>query len=365
VARVDLVDVSKTLRPGDAKSKRANSREFSIKHLDLSIPDGQTMVVLGPSGCGKSTLLRIIAGLIPVDSGEVRYDDVSVNDLEPAARQIGMVFQTFALYPNRTSRDNVRSFFWFRKKTPELGALERAKLERTSQLMGVELEHLLDRMPKTLSGGEQQRVAIARCITREAALFLVDEPFSNLDQGLRERYRVNLKHLLREYGITTVYVTHDHHEAVLMADLIAIMNRGRIEQVGSVGEVYDSPRSAFVASFLNLQANGQSMNFFDPEDIGRIDLGDVRLGVRPEDIEVVDVRHPDGLTATVLDVVSIPPHAATLLTARLGASELQSAHSGPLPPVKGDSVGLLLRKVFVFDRETGSTLRIVSSLEEN
>ena len=359
---MDLVDVGKTLREGDRASKTGQA--FTIKHLDLTVPDGQTMVVLGPSGCGKSTLLRIIAGLIKVDSGEVRYDGVNVNDLEPGARQVGMVFQNYALYPNRTSRENIRSFFWFRKRTPELAELERAKLQRTSDLMGVELEYLLDRMPKTLSGGEQQRVAIARCITREAAVFLVDEPFSNLDQGLRDRYRINLKHLLQEYGITTVYVTHDHNEAVLMGDLIAVMDRGRIDQVGTVREVYDRPRTAFVASFLNVHPSGRPMSFLEPGDVGREDLGDVRLGVRPEDVEIVDPRHPDSLGATVLNVLTIPPRDHTLVTASVGSTEVQARLEEPADLRKGDLVGLLLRRLFVFDRETGLTLRTLAGHEE-
>src|SRR5262249_3790838 len=139
---------------------------------------------LGPSGCGKTTLLRIIAGLIAPDSGEVRYDDVDVTEVPPSQRRIGMVFQNYALYPHWSSKTNVLAYFRFRKKTPELDAMARAKYQRTSELLGVELAHLLDRKPPTLSGGEKQRVALGRCITRDPALFLLDEPFSNLDQAL-------------------------------------------------------------------------------------------------------------------------------------------------------------------------------------
>src|SRR5712692_9172780 len=210
------------------------------------------MVVLGPSGCGKTTLLKIIAGLIPLDSGEVRYDGVDVKDVPPGGRRIGMVLQNYALYPHFSSRTNVLSYFLFRKKTPELNALAKAKYQRTSELMRVELAYLLDRKPTTLSGGEKQRVALGRCITRDAALFLVDEPFANLDQALREKYRVNLKVLLKQFNITTVYVTHDHYEALILADLLAIMNHGRIEQVGTYQELYDHPRNAFVAGFLSV-----------------------------------------------------------------------------------------------------------------
>ena len=195
---------------GRVRVAAAARPSFRIDDLSLSIFDGETLVILGPSGCGKTTLLKIIAGLIPPDSGEVRYDGVDVDDVPPGDRRIGMVFQNYALYPHMTSRTNVLSYFLFRKKTPEMDAMAREKYRRTSELMGVELEYLLDRRPTTLSGGEKQRVALGRCITRDPGVFLLDEPFSNLDQALREKYRVNLKTLLRQFNISTVYVTHDH-----------------------------------------------------------------------------------------------------------------------------------------------------------
>src|SRR5439155_174887 len=233
MARIDLINVGKTLSdragpgtitpqavPDGVPAPRGGGRgsPFSMQNLSLRIPDGETVVILGPSGCGKTTLLKIIAGLIPLDSGEVRYDDVDVKDVRPGDRRIGMVFQNYALYPHLNSRTNVLSYFLFRKKTPELDAMAKAKYQRTSELMGVELASLLDRRPPTLSGGEKQRVALGRCITRDPALFLLDEPFSKLDQALREKYRVNLKILLRQFNITTVYVTHDHYEALILAD---------------------------------------------------------------------------------------------------------------------------------------------------
>ena len=261
MARIDLINVGKTLRERgraapeesivpatrpDAGSAPGGGRPgsaFSIQDLTLRIPDGKTLVILGPSGCGKTTLLRIIAGLIPPDSGEVRYDDVDVKDVRPGDRRIGMVFQQYALYPHLNARSNVLSYFMFRKKTPELDAMAKAKYQRTSELMGVELAYLLDRKPRTLSGGEKQRVALGRCITRDPALFLLDEPFSNLDQALREKYRVNLKILLKQFNITTVYVTHDHHEALILADLLAIMNRGPSSKWGRTRTSTSNPRT--------------------------------------------------------------------------------------------------------------------------
>src|SRR5206468_4530499 len=147
--------------------------------------------------------------------------------------------------------------------TAELDALAKVKYQRTSELMGVELAYLLDRKPTTLSGGEKQRVALGRCITRDAALFLVDEPFANLDQALREKYRVNLKTLLRQFNITTVYVTHDHHEALILADVLAVMDRGRIEQVGTPEEIYNTPKNVFVAGFLNLHIGAPPISLMD------------------------------------------------------------------------------------------------------
>ena len=258
MARIDLIDVCKTLT-----ERGRRGATFAIQNLSLRIPDGRTLVVLGPSGCGKTTLLKLIAGLIPPDSGDVRYDDVDVREVRPGDRRIGMVFQSYALYPHLVSKTNVLSYFLFRKKTPALDALAQAKYQRTSELMGVELAHLLDRKPATLSGGEKQRVALGRCITRDAAVFLVDEPFANLDQALRGKYRVNLKILLRQFGITTVYVTHDHHEALILADLVAVMDRGRIEQVGTPEEIYDEPKNVFVAGFLNLHTGAPPISLVD------------------------------------------------------------------------------------------------------
>src|SRR5438132_9304525 len=278
VARIDLIDVCKTLKEGGR-----HGSAFSIRNLSLRVPDGRTMVVLGPSGCGKTTLLKIIAGLIPPDSGDVRYDDVDVRQVRPGDRRIGMVFQSYALYPHLSSKANVLSYFLFRKKSPALDALAQAKYQRTSELMGVELADLLERKPATLSGGEKQRVALGRCITRDAAVFLVDEPFANLDQALREKYRVNLKILLRQFGITTVYVTHDHHEALILADLVAVMDRGRIEQVGTPEEIYDEPRNVFVAGFLNLHTGSPPISLLDASCLpGGQAPPNTLVGVRPE-----------------------------------------------------------------------------------
>jgi multiple sugar transport system ATP-binding protein len=356
VARIDLIDVCKTLRE---RSGAGRGSTFSIQHLNLRVPDGKTMVVLGPSGCGKTTLLRIIAGLIPPDSGDVQYDDVSVKDVRPGDRRIGMVFQNYALYPHFSSRTNVLSYFRFRKKTPELDAMARAKYQRTSELMGVELAYLLDRKPTTLSGGEKQRVALGRCITRDASLFLVDEPFANLDQALREKYRVNLKLLLRQFNITTVYVTHDHHEALILAHVLAVMRDGTIEQVGTPQEIYDTPKNIFVAGFLNLHVGTPPISLIDarcmPSGLG---LGNAVVGVRPEDVQISGEQRAGGLSGVVADKVVLPAGNTTLFTIRVGDDEVHAAHtSGAENHLTGDRVWLTFRRYHLFERDSGLRLR--------
>src|SRR5882724_5302162 len=348
MARIDLIDVCKTLTDQGTKS----ASTFSMQGLNLRIPDGKTLVVLGPSGCGKTTLLKIIAGLIPPDSGEVRSNGVEVTTLSPRDRRIGMVFQNYALYPHLSSRRNVLAYFFFRKKTPELDAMAKAKYQRTSELMGVELEYLLDRRPSTLSGGEKQRVALGRCITRDAELFLVDEPFASLDQALREKYRVNLKVLLRQFSITTVYVTHDHHEALILADQIAVMGRGRIEQVGTPMEIYDTPENLFVAGFLNLHAGTPPLSLVPARCLpAGAPLGDAWVGVRPEDVDISKASRDGGVRGRVTEVVRFPAGNSTHVTIRVAEHEVHALlSSGESPPV-GEEAWLTFRRYHLFERE--------------
>jgi multiple sugar transport system ATP-binding protein len=354
MARIDLIDVCKTLTDRGKES----ASTFSIQNLNLRIPDGKTMVVLGPSGCGKTTLLKILAGLIPPDSGEVRSDGVDVTALPPGDRRIGMVFQNYALYPHFSSRGNVLSYFFFRKKTPELNAMAKVKYQRTSELMGVELEYLLDRKPTTLSGGEKQRVALGRCITRDAALFLVDEPFANLDQALREKYRTNLKILLRQFKITTVYVTHDHHEALILADVLAIMDRARIQQVGTFQEIYDKPKSVFVAGFLNLHADAPPINLIEARCLRQGPrLENALVGVRPEDVKVSREEREDGIGGTIARELRLPMKQATILTIRAGEQEVHARISGDEEYLTGDPVWVTFGRYHVFEKESGLRLR--------
>ena len=343
MAQIELLNIGKALHD----ERRA---AFRIEDLSLTIPDGRTLVILGPSGCGKTTLLRIIAGLVTPDSGRVRYDGVDVRDTQPGDRRIGIVFQNYALYPHMTSRTNILSWFLFRKKTPELNAMARAKYQRTSELMGVDIAHLLDRKPPTLSGGEKQRVAVARCITRDPALFLLDEPFSNLDQALREKYRSSLKTLLKQFAITTVYVTHDHYEALILADMLAIMDRGRIEQLGTYQEIYDEPKNAFVAGFLNRHVGAPPITLMAARDLRQgHDLGDVRVGARPEDVTVSGREQPGATPGIVGDVLALPLLNAAIARIQVGPYELHAELPAGERFRRGEQVWVTLRRYHVFD----------------
>jgi ABC-type sugar transport system ATPase subunit len=373
MARIDLINICATLGSRAKAGARRSSigaqdvasapatgsrgSVFSIRDLNLTVHDGETLVVLGPSGCGKTTLLKIIAGLIEPDSGEVRYDGADMKDVPPGARRIGMVFQSYALYPHLISRTNVLSYFLFRKKTPELTAMAREKYRRTSELMGVELEDLLDRRPTSLSGGEKQRVALGRCITRDPAVFLLDEPFSNLDQALRERYRVNLKILLGQFNISTVYVTHDHVEALILADRLAIMDRGRIEQVGTYQEIYERPKSMFVAGFLNRHIGTPPISFIDARYLPRGQAPEnVQVGVRPEDVAVATEDTVNGVMGMVAGKLSLPMLNATILSIRVGEHEVYAQVPGDQHVLAGDRVWLTFKQYHVFDRASGARL---------
>ncbi len=332
---------------------------FSIKNLNLSVPDGKITVILGPSGCGKTTLLRIIAGLIQPDSGKIKYDGVDMKDTPPKERGIGMVFQNYALYPHFTSKSNILSYFFFKKKTPELDKMAKEKYRKTSQLMGVDIAYLLDRKPTHLSGGEKQRVALGRCITRDPALFLLDEPFSNLDQKLRGKYRINLKRLLNHFNITTVYVTHDQQEALILADIIAVMNVGRIEQVGIYEEIYNNPKSIFAADFLNLDVDTPAIDLIDGEYISE-EIKEMIVGVRPEDIEVCEEEKDNYIKGRIVDVRNIPIKNATILRIKIDKDEIYVQTALKENLLAGNEVWLHFKKYHIFDKESGQRVRSYS-----
>ncbi len=221
----------------------------ALDHVHLTVPNGRTFVVVGPSGCGKSTLLRVVSGLERGYSGQILYDGEDMRLVEPKDRQIGMVFQGYALYPNFDGEGNLSFFFRINKISDEE---TRERIRYTSELMGIGFKELLPRRPGTLSGGEKQRVAIARAIVRAPRILLLDEPLSNLDAKLRGQTRSEIKRLLRRFSITSLYVTHDQVEAIAIADQIVIMHEGRIEQVGTYQNIMENPVNLFVAGFLGL-----------------------------------------------------------------------------------------------------------------
>jgi len=242
MAQVHLRDVKKTY----------DNKVAVIHGIDMEIADGEFIVIVGPSGCGKSTLLRMVAGLERITGGQVAIGDRVVNELEPKDRDIAMVFQNYALYPHMTVYANMAYGLKIRKLDKEDIDRRVRKAAKT-----LELERLLDRLPRQLSGGQRQRVAMGRAIVREPAVFLFDEPLSNLDAKLRVQMRLEIKRLQRELGVTSIYVTHDQVEAMTLADRVVIMNGGRIDQIGTLHEVYHSPQTQFVAGFIG----SPTMNF--------------------------------------------------------------------------------------------------------
>ena len=228
----------------------------TIHGVDLDIKHGEFVVFVGPSGCGKSTLLRMIAGLETISDGEVVIDSQKVNDVSPSDRGIAMVFQSYALYPHMTVRENMS--FGLRLAKKSKAEIEQ-RVGEASRIL--KLDHLLDRLPKQLSGGQRQRVAIGRTIVRNPKVFLFDEPLSNLDAELRVQMRVEISKLHEQLGNTMVYVTHDQVEAMTMADKIVVLSDGRVEQVGAPLELYHNPQNQFVAGFIG----SPRMNFLNAE----------------------------------------------------------------------------------------------------
>src|SRR5246127_3233540 len=239
---------------------------IAVNGITLAIPDGEFMVLLGPSGCGKTTFLRIICGLESQTSGDLIIDGNVVNDMPPRARGVAMMFQSYGLYPHYTVRNNIA--FPLRTQHVPRAEIER-KVDWASHLLGI--EQLLDRRPRQLSGGERQRVALARALVREPPALLLDEPLSNLDAKLRASARQDIKQFQQRVGVTTIYVTHDQIEAMGMGDRIAVIERGKVRQVGTPAEIYDEPADRFVATFvgtppMNLLARNGVYLGFRPEN---------------------------------------------------------------------------------------------------
>ncbi|WP_223420857.1 sn-glycerol-3-phosphate ABC transporter ATP-binding protein UgpC [Tateyamaria pelophila] len=328
-----------------------------IHGIDAEIADGEFIVIVGPSGCGKSTLLRMVAGLETVSGGDVLIGGARANDKEPMDRDIAMVFQNYALYPHMSVRQNMGyglKIAGLPKDQINAKVLEAAKL--------LQLEPLLDRKPKQLSGGQRQRVAMGRAIVREPAVFLFDEPLSNLDAKLRVQMRLEIKELQSKLGITSLYVTHDQVEAMTMADRMIVMNGGIAEQIGTPLEVYETPRTLFAAQFIgspamnvcaaavhdgNVTLGGQVVMQADTPD------GPVQFGVRPEHLE----RDENGPIAINV-LMTEPLGANTLLHGKM--SETGEAVTVSLPGVhllgaKSETIRFRVQdgKGHLFDQDTG------------
>ncbi|HEV7764471.1 MAG TPA: sn-glycerol-3-phosphate ABC transporter ATP-binding protein UgpC [Thermoanaerobaculia bacterium] len=334
-----------------------------IEGLDLDIHDQEFMVLVGPSGCGKSTALRMIAGLEDVSDGKVYIDDRVVNDLEPKDRDIAMVFQSYALYPHMTVRENIAFGLKIRKTPP--AELEK-KVADAAQTLGIDA--LLDRKPKQLSGGQRQRVAVARAIVRDPKVFLFDEPLSNLDAKLRVQMRAEITKLQQRLSTTCVYVTHDQIEAMTMGHRMAVMKEGKIQQIGTPLEVYEKPATLFVAQFIGTPP----MNFFRATvHDGRLDATTFTLplpsghqvangekvwvGVRPENLLPAS-ESGRGATARVQGIVDLvePLGHQAIVHTRLGDDALVAAFDSHQMPKFGETIDLVveLDALHLFDAAT-------------
>ena len=330
-----------------------------ISGLDLQVRDREFLVLLGPSGCGKTTTMRMVAGLEDVTAGDIHIGADRVNDVLPKYRDVAMVFQSYALYPHLTVEQNIGYPLKIRKVPMSERRSVVAEVARR-----VELDQLLDRLPRELSGGQRQRVALARAIVRRPKVFLMDEPLSNLDAKLRVQMRSELKHLQHELQVTTIYVTHDQIEAMTLAHRVVVMNKGGIEQLGAPREIYNDPRTLFVAGFIGSPPmnliEGEVRNGvftgaggFRVEGLNGANLAHAVLGVRPEDVQAVDV--------TGEGVNLVAPIYSVELT---GESTLVSIHAGDrLVTMRADKnfsgdfdqmIGVKASpgRVFLFDAQT-------------
>ena len=355
MAAVDLKDVRKVYAGGVE----------AVKGVSLSIPDGSFTVLLGPSGCGKSTLLRMIAGLETITSGTIAIGPRVVNDVEPADRDIAMVFQNYALYPHMSVYDNMA--YGLRNRGTPKDEIEK-RVKEAARILAI--ESFLTRKPRQLSGGQRQRVAMGRAIVRKPQVFLFDEPLSNLDAKLRVQMRVEIKRLQKALGVTSIYVTHDQVEAMTLSDKLVVMSGGQIEQVGTPGEVYRRPETRFVATFIGsppmnilpgkvegpgrVSVGGQMISVTDMRE-GLTPGSAIEVGLRPEDVQAGGV----GSSSLAMDVDFVEELGATQLFHGkvAGADFVVQASTGQIP---ADTRRLALAvdpaNVHLFDPQTTKRL---------
>jgi multiple sugar transport system ATP-binding protein len=350
----------------------------AVSDFQLEIPDGEFLVLVGPSGCGKSTALRMVAGLEQISGGRILIGDRVVNNVAPMSRDVAMVFQSYALYPHMTVFDNLA--FGLRNKKVPKDEINRRVSEAGKIL---DLENMLERKPKQLSGGQRQRVALGRAIVREPAVWLMDEPLSNLDAALRVATRAEILKLHQRVGTTTIYVTHDQVEAMTMGDRIVVMKLGLLQQAGTPEELYTRPQNLFVAGFIGspamnlvpvepVTANGNAMlrnggfSVQVPERFLAVAAAQGRrqmvIGLRPEHFAVANgtAEH----AATVPAVVEVVEYLGDEQLAHLRAGEIPLVAKLPVEPrlAVGDSVALAvsLDKLYLFDQESESALQVAA-----
>jgi multiple sugar transport system ATP-binding protein len=346
----------------------------AVRDLTLDCADGEFLAIVGPSGCGKSSTMRMIAGLETVSRGTISIGDRIVNDVKPADRNIAMVFENYALYPHLSVRENIVLSLEVRGvKTAEIQTL----VDRAVSTL--DIGDILKRKPKQLSGGQKQRVAIARAIVRNPTVLIMDEPISHIDARLRSRVRAELKHLLRELAATTIYVTHNQAEALSMADRIAVMNDGELQQVGTAEAIYERPENLFVADFVGeppmnllpcepVRDNGHLMLRSVPMAIEpsrglrdrleyRQDTGDLVIGVRPVDLGLSWTPTTEAVGAGRVTVVENLGDEQ-IVAVRVGDHSVESLVDSSVTANVGDQVWLLIKpeRVHLFDRVSGRSI---------
>lgn len=353
MAQVELKDLTKVYGKTEV-----------LHGIDLTIADGEFVVLVGPSGCGKSTTLRMIAGLEDITGGEVKIADRMVNNVEPKDRDIAMVFQNYAIYPHMSVRKNIG----FGLRTSKLSKEDKERrIDEVAEVLS--MTDLLERRPSQLSGGQRQRVAIGRAMVRDPAVFLFDEPLSNLDAQLRTQMRLEIKKLHQRVGTTIIFVTHDQVEAMTLADRIVIMKDGHIQQVGTPSNVYQNPANTFVAQFIG----APSMNMINGQVKGKqielsngakVDLpkpsdgANVILGIRPNDLLVANGSgKAKALFEGTITVVE-PLGAETLVYTDVGGQEVIATAPGRTPPKVGAKVTLTAEaeSLHLFDAASGEAI---------
>jgi multiple sugar transport system ATP-binding protein len=372
MTRLELSDITKRFAgPG--------GDIVAVDDLSLEVDDGEFLVLLGPSGCGKTTTLRMVGGLEEPTEGDVLFDDVRVNDVKPRNRDVAMVFQDFALYPHMTIAENLG--FGLQREDNDLSSAEiREKVEDVATMLGI--EEMLDKKPASLSGGQKQRVALGRAIVREPRLFLFDEPLANLDAQLRKSMRTEIDELQSEMEITSVYVTHNQEEAMTIADKIAILDDGKLQQLGTPAAVFNEPANLFVAQFVG----SPNMNTFDATmtnegDTYRVDLSsssfsvpaellfadtdvtDVTVGFRPQDLfrEESSVQRGSHDGPTIDSEVNViePLGTDAIVHSSSEEGDLTATITRFHEIAEGDAVQLTVapEHIYLFDRNSGELLK--------